>query len=82
VTRQAMLDVPAIEVRIGDRLAGQLVVAISHTVRMDECFMVTFSLAQTSNGPTTGTKTADGMDILTVDRTDRRHTDRGPAGLG
>jgi hypothetical protein len=77
-----MLDVPAIEVRIDDRLAGQLVVAIAHTVRMDEYFLVTFSLVQTSTGPTTGTRTVDGMDILTVDRTDHRHADGGPARLG
>jgi hypothetical protein len=49
---------------------------------MDEYFLVTFSLAQTSTGPTTGTRTVDGMDILTVDRTDHRHADGGPAGLG
>jgi len=65
----ATLEVPGIGVEVGDRLDdGQMVVGIVHEVKTDEYWPVRFSVAETLTGPTTGTRTVNGTDMLTVDR--------------
>jgi len=63
------LEVPGIGVQIGDRLDdGQIVVGIAHEFVKDEYYTITFTLAATPTAPTTGTRTVNGTDMLTIER--------------
>jgi len=68
----AKIEVPGVGVQIGDRLEDeQLVVGIAHDVKTDEYWHITLSVAATFDGPTTGTRTVEGTEMVMVDRPDK-----------